>query len=272
MNNPIDPIYGNDNVNLYLYHYTKFETALKILDSKKLKFNNYGTSNDPYESKKLYFTVLKATYENNNIFINHIDNARQIQLLNEYKIICFSQDKSPLGKLSLFNRGCCLLSLWALYADNHKGVCLVFDRFDLCKEVNQQHLSNWPMPVSYEELLERHSYIHRMAITTIYQKGNIDIYDQIKVNIHNNPGPMFFLKDKNWEHENEFRIVLFNIKNDEETFVNITNSLKGIIIGTELDYESTSKLKILCDNLGIFTRRFIFRDEFYLTENILPVK
>lgn len=61
-----------------LYHYTTFETALKILDSKHLRFGRLSNMNDIHENDKITFVdvngnpIDKLNYEIIGIFDNEL--------------------------------------------------------------------------------------------------------------------------------------------------------------------------------------------------------
>ena len=100
-----------------LYHYTSFDTFLKIFFSKKLKYGEPVNVNDILEANK---TLL-------------IDNPCQIPLLfalretiNSYKQLSFTMDYDSMLK------GCMSNAMWYHYGDKRKGVCIEFD-FDKLK-------------------------------------------------------------------------------------------------------------------------------------------
>lgn len=90
----------------FIYHYTTLNSALIILDSKRLKFSDMSNSNDINESWRPKYTNPDGTPWND---------------VNEYRTICFTKDSDGFCG---FTRS----SMWGHYADRGYGVCLVFDR------------------------------------------------------------------------------------------------------------------------------------------------
>ena len=91
-----------------LYHYTSFESAIKILVSNKLLFGKLSNLNDINESFRPLFYSSSINHEN------------ALKELSKYKQISLARD----GKL----KGFAIPSMWGHYAEKGYGVCLVFDK------------------------------------------------------------------------------------------------------------------------------------------------
>ena len=146
--------------NKYLYHYTSMDTAINyILYNKTLRFNPLANVNDPMESDPNYwaFSNLEKGDKSSTIQYQVSDYFK-----NRIKVVCFSLDdqsdwNSPeFSPLDYCARGHSKPRMWATYGDDHKGVCLIFDRERLRKafesELNARgHLLHGA--VRYEKLL-----------------------------------------------------------------------------------------------------------------------
>ena len=64
----------------YYYHYTKFESALKILESERLKFSKLSSMDDLYESTRMVFVENREMYET---AMAEIDRYKQISLITD---------------------------------------------------------------------------------------------------------------------------------------------------------------------------------------------
>lgn len=77
-------------------HYTKVETALKILSTKKLKIGQLKYTNDPRESKERNSVIAwdaRASLSNNpdrDIIITKIRSEANRIILEEWKVLCFT--------------------------------------------------------------------------------------------------------------------------------------------------------------------------------------
>lgn len=110
----------------YLYHYTEFSKAFKILDGNCLKFSKINRTNDTLESK------LKICFDktNDNGF-DYFQLSNLVQLFHEIcsynlQLLCFSMDKKcknnnvdELTKYSDYSgRGFAMPRMWAQYSNN----------------------------------------------------------------------------------------------------------------------------------------------------------
>ena len=126
-----------------LYHYTKFDTAIKILESHSLRFGSLCDMNDIHENNKLSYVDLSGNS------IQHLSSDILETIKNEmakYRQISLTIDDMEQNKL-----GFDLHQMWGLYADKGKGVCLVFDKDTLCNNLDKdvQHIN-----VSYDKAVE----------------------------------------------------------------------------------------------------------------------
>ena len=113
-----------------LYHYCSLQTAIEhILPKKQLLINPLGKSNDPRENESYNF-VYHNYIENENLNPWRLNDELSNLIRTDCKNTCFSSDKNEMKGFE-FSR------LWALYADNHKGICLEIDENEfLLEEVN----------------------------------------------------------------------------------------------------------------------------------------
>ena len=126
-----------------LYHFTKFDTALKIIESNRLRFGRLDNMNDIHENDKIVFA------DANNQYINEFPSEVLDTLHDEiykYRQISLTAESEPGEKLG-FN----LHQMWGLYADKGEGVCLVFDNKELKKWLD---VEIEPKRVSYDDTIE----------------------------------------------------------------------------------------------------------------------
>ncbi|MEF3306259.1 DUF2971 domain-containing protein [Paenibacillus sp. GYB003] len=120
--------------NKYLYHYTTNETALEhILTSNELRFSPLIKTNDPKETKDWQFSYRIDSIDRNKE-LPDIAHLFKEELQRRCKVVCFTRDdprKFVSGQSRILHRGYCRPRMWAQYANNHTGVCLVFDKSKL---------------------------------------------------------------------------------------------------------------------------------------------
>lgn len=197
-----------------LFHYTSFDSALKIISSNTLKFGLFENMNDIAEVKREYFT---------NIDIEEVELE-----MKKYKSISFTWDDSN-------KRGYEIDSLWGYYAQKGNGVCLVFDKSMLLNCLEEKSKA-------YHKSIE---YLNNFS-NSISLNG--DNSKEVSKYIAKYVDDLFFTKSLDWKHEHEYRFLLYS-SNEEETLF-LRNSLLAIIlcmpklneIEDSLEYKILSKL------------------------------
>ena len=152
-----------------LYHYTSFESAIKILVSNKLLFGKLSNLNDINESFRPLFYSSSINHEN------------ALKELSKYKQISLAQD----GK----RKGFAIPSMWGHYAEKGCGVCLVFDKKKLLEHLDKASKS------------KKVKYTDKYNGDIMVQNENIPLF------FEKNRDKLFFKKKKDWDNEQEYRII-----------------------------------------------------------------
>ena len=202
-----------------LYHFTKFDTAIKILGSHNLRFGRLHDMNDIHENDKLSYVNLQGNTIQS--FQSEILEAIDVEMA-KYRQISFTDDNKQ------GNLGFDLHQMWGLYADKGQGVCLVFDKDILCRKLDG---NVWHGTVSYDKVVESF-YIANHSDSQSIQD---DIQKQIK--------KIFFHKRNEWEHEQEYRLIkrCSNLKKEE--YVDYGEALKYIILNSVIEDTDGVKFK-----------------------------
>lgn len=161
-----------------LFHYTKLQTFRDhIWPKKRLRSGEICHLNDLFEKHKKVSSA----------------SCTQVALIyafeiirNQFRQISFTMD------FDSFKEGCMSSTMWAYYAESTNGVCIEFDPSkihfsadDICKPINYV---DWPsreitIPANVKSLTELRSFIF----------DNVD--------------SIFFTKSRDWDKENEFKIL-----------------------------------------------------------------
>lgn len=191
-----------------LYHFTSFETAKLILESNRLRFARLNNMNDIHENDKIVFhdgngqELKEFPSELLEMFYDEIYKYRQISLSADNK----------KGKL-----GFDLHQMWGLYAQKGEGVCLVIDKNELPKWIE----GNW---VKYDGTEELESFYITSSTTPS------DICTEVKRRVSD----IFYHKRKEWEHEQEYRLLKRCPNPNREEYLWLGNALKFIILSSKL--------------------------------------
>lgn len=199
-----------------LYHYTKFESALKILASRTLLMNPLANMNDINEVEKYFYShYTSASFD-----------KRMYDELKKYQLLCFCQDGIDWSNNDFF--GYNISSMWGHYANNYNGCCLMLEK---------------------ERLLSKNKNLFLFSGKIAYNGQNhqcIDCNcreDEIPNFVKNNHELFFFKKTEDWSNEQEFRIV--SKRNDakyDRIKIDISDSLIGVIV-LDINHDNVRQLK-----------------------------
>ena len=198
----------------FLFHYTKFESALKIIASRTLLFSSFDNMNDIAEVKREVFGKIPA--------------EKILKELEEYQSISFTIDEQ-------YQRGFSIAPLWGYYAQKGNGVCLVFDKKKVENIVKMQFGTRAVMrPIDYLSDFSN----------AIFAEGNSG--KEVKKIVEENIENIFFRKAIDWKFEQEYRILLKKgdtqniLKLNEDAFIAVI-----LCLPKSDDYKTTSEYKIL---------------------------
>ena len=180
-----------------LYHYTSFESFVKIWLSQKLLMSPAIRMNDILERNKL------------KILENPVYEAPYKDCLNAYKQLSLTMDYDS------YKRGCMSNMMWGHYGKSGEGVCIELDpnrlNFEQCIYKPVEYLPYTPLPP---------------ILPTPIQLSEIGAF----VNEHLDE--FFFQKDEEWRGENEFRVISNQIEsldiNGAVTCVYVTSACSQV--------------------------------------------
>lgn len=261
------------NSDSILYHYTKFDTAIDyILKEKKLRFSNLRGANDPYEKYNFVFSgsyscVDKPEKNKMNFLTTSfwISNA----LKEGVQTICFAEDiktENIVGQ-QLYNigRGFAKPRMWAQYAENFMGICLLFNKDKLLRIVDEELQS---VEISHAKIhyYREEEFIWKVSHATNINESEMQLTNEVLLDkkINDNRQLFFFSKHIDWKDENEYRLLIRNFS-DEYVYVNIDGTLEKIIVGMDTD-ETKVELVKKCVEKFIYEpmiQRIEFWDGYY---------
>jgi hypothetical protein len=197
-----------------LYHFTKFDTALKILESNRLRFGRLDNMNDIHENDKIEF--VGANNQQINEFPSEVLDALHDEIY-KYRQISLTTEGQPGDNLG-FN----LHQMWGIYADKGEGVCLVFDKKELEKSHDMKNINLGR--VNYDDTKKLESFFISDS------KNPEEVLDEIKKHIPD----IYFHKRKEWEHEQEYRLIKRCPNAAKEEYLLLGHALKFIILSSKL--------------------------------------
>lgn len=205
-----------------LYHYTSFDSFVKIWLNQNLKFSHLSNVND----------IQEVDFKSGVINSERLDLCRRINDVRlSYKQISFTMDYDSVLK------GCMSPMMWGLYADKRKGVCIELDYSKILFPQNTLQGI-----VKYQEFLKWQSIVDTRIKT---EKGF-----QAYVRKHQNQ--MFFTKQKSWAGENEYRVL-----NNEVDFLNIDGAISAVYLTSCYSNECLFVEKLVNDKVPVMFLTYI---------------
>lgn len=195
----------------YLYHYTSFESFVKIWYNKSLKFSIVTNLNDILESN---YSVLGYNLDDIELMDKFLERRKSYKQIS----LCMDFDS--------YTKGCMSPMMWGQYASKGNGVCIELDFAKLKERLRPSMLYG-----SVE-------YSAKLPIPPIANDIRTDIDEYIR----NNQKQLFFTKHDSWRSENEFRIV-----SREDEFLNISQVISSIYI-TKKDSAEAECIKTMLTN------------------------
>ena len=229
------------NGSKYLFHYTSYLSALGILLSQQMRLGSLANMNDPLEfqdhSNEGLIFVGNSPEEECDLKIKNYEKA-VIEKQNSVRLASFSMDFFSGNHTDCDNnlsKGWARSRMWAQYADNHKGVCLVFEKKNLVESFRKGLTG---------DLCK--TYCRSVHYTNNLEQLKNALWRSCKSLLSNDKIGFLFQKSKDFRDEQEFRLLLINKKmRDDKEIVSfkISNAICAVIPGVRFPKEDELSLK-----------------------------
>ena len=259
----IELLYGLRDSERYIYHYTSAITFLdKIAPTNTIRLSPYTKTNDPKESKQWQFSASirdSTKYSFEDWPSDKLCSKMNEGLKHHTNVACFSCDGELTGDhlVDIYNRGWCKPRMWSQYGDEHKGVCLVFQRDKLEAAFRAAFPTARPWAVgrvSYcnrPVLLRRDDPTYFIIIDELAKRG---WEEYIRNHLQQYHKRLFFEKNADWSAENEYRFVVWGGTGSSE-FINFDDSLRGVMFGASASDETIRAVYSAVRDRGVFTQQ-----------------
>jgi len=173
------------------------EQTLQLLINMKIWLVKPQSFNDPFETKMIlnpdysledYYQYIDQTYVD---YPDEIEKRKKPEIYrassqNAHKVVELNQEKfQNVGVFSMSSTPSNLL-MWAHYADEHKGICIEFERAST-NPLGSPHLTH---KVVYQEMLPI--------------VGSLDFLRSLRLV---SESPVFITKSEDWRYEKEWRFI-----------------------------------------------------------------
>lgn len=217
-----------------LYNYTKVnKDTLRNILNNTLWCSNTKNFNDPVDP-----FIKKNSYDKSYDY-----------LLERIKIACLTTHNDNT-------------LMWSHYADKHQGICIEYDINKILNEHNDKILIK---KISYNKKVIRFDIIKNTQNTIMLSNTkNIDNF-LISPNfisnalIDNNPldhiTELFMVKSKEWEYEDEYRILFYDEENKNPNGTLINLPIKSICFGVQTSKEDKELVYSLVKSINEKNRK-----------------
>jgi hypothetical protein len=248
-------------------HYTSKETAMKhILESKKIRLGRLGLTNDPRESKRWIVPNVvwgdELTKEGEKEVAEStlmIDQEVNRILQEEWRVLCTVSHNYPYsdsyeGKKEYDHHdyGFSHSRMWAQYANNHSGVCLLFDGKKLDDNIHQYFdLTGAHCPIFHGFV--RYDYNESAKITPTHSDLEFQHekpIERIRKTLIRHYEPNFLYKSPEWKSEHQYRWLVHST-DPSDVLIPIENAIKAVIVGADFPKVYEVSLRDLCKKLKI---------------------
>ncbi len=247
-------------------HYTKANTAIdKIFNSGMLKFGNFKEVNDPRESKTWPFKFYCLKADAKPYFEMDFFNQVHDFIASRASVLCFTLNNSIVDSQEVnaeLQEGWSNHRMWAHYGDNHKGLCLVFNRDTIDSKIKATHSSKM---IFADSITYTNSNMYDMSnredpymlqFEAFLSQG---ISSYMNNHVSRFSKELFFLKHYLWRDEKEFRYVIFSDNEDEEYYVEMDGALEAIILGEDFEERYLEDIMSISESFGVDIYRMYTR-------------
>ncbi len=214
-----------------LYHYTSYPSLLKILETKSLRFGLLEKTNDPkeYLDHSLVFSG-NGYMEHCELYTYWISEE-----IKKYKLLCFTYDDVIEGFAHP--------RMWAQYASNNEGCCLVLN-----KEKIDIAINNLKSEKNYFSINKKILYENQIPEIEYFVEKDIEEF--VKSNIEY----FLFTKFIDWQNEHEYRYVIYENRTEmqKDILLSIEDAIEGVYFGHKFPQILKEKVMELFSNRDIF--------------------
>jgi hypothetical protein len=237
-----------------LFHYTRAATAFEqILPDKKIRLSAYAQMRDPLEAQ--HWPEPPAYFVNPDDELQDERELARLGVVVEAKaaarLLSLTADADDYGDdTEPFGRGYARASMWQLYGDDHRGVCLAFDRERLLSTLRSELADSariMAKPVQYKRALSPDA----LPSEPLKDLSAEAFHSAVDDYLEKNADLLLFTKLLDWSGEHEFRFVAVRHDDSDDSLdVAFGDALHAVICGAELPPWQRAGAEVICREAG----------------------
>lgn len=245
--------FGLDSKDQYVYRYRSTEVAFIELRSRKLRMSSFTRMNDPKETADWKFDLWLGDHKLDESLRLEIEESGTKFAKDHAKLLCTTEDADAAlerGVNKIWGRGFSRPRMWQQYADNHRGVCMIFDRAALHQAILASRPSQSRLiygPVYYNNT-PRTSYMRPTLNPFMLDYGRVlavGLQQAVAEHTKQHFPTFFFEKALDWQSEKEYRWIIWDNELPQLEF-DFGDALKGLVAGPAFDADQWEELQDLC--------------------------
>jgi hypothetical protein len=238
----------------WVFHYTSLASAQLIASNGTLRFGRMRTMNDPREYKAVEpFTVTAGP--GHGLTTQEVRHAIEALVATrlEMAVASFTADAASGNDATATRaaaRGYARPSMWAHYADRHRGVCLVLERDALERQVRSLYGSECVAGrVEYVAGIDPMDWSSYLSLDDVATRGEAQaVEDHVRGNLQG----LVFTKNSDWEAEREWRCCIVREPSGNPIFVPLTSTIvTGVVVGLDFAESDLSHLRNFANRFDI---------------------
>jgi hypothetical protein len=165
-----------------------------------------------------------------------------------------------------YRRGYARPRMWEQYGDNHRGVCLVFDKAELHATVMPQLEAlgpHWHGAVTYSNAAIQRGLDHRLPARRQddpHRRGDIEA--ALAAHFSEHFGLLLFTKMEDYSDERETRYVVFDGAEEPFVYVDYGTSLRAVVVGESFSEAGMTEARERCEAAGAAIRQLDWRSPY----------
>jgi hypothetical protein len=237
----------------WLAHYTTASTAFEhILPSGQLRMSPYRLMRDPAENKEgpSLATQLPNLPNASEALGSALVIASEVHQSARLASLTHDAMEYADGIHDVFGCAWARPRLWEQYADQHRGVCLVFHRPPF-EDLVGKHLAAgtyYSGEVAYRPSGYAGSEGKKLTDRRIFDPRSTR--EAVLDHVQSHYEDFFFLKTDDWKSEHEYRVVVLDQK-DDFSFIPIGGSVASVILGETFPSWQIPGALAACHAVGI---------------------
>jgi hypothetical protein len=231
----------------YVYHYTEWQNLDNIAATGGLLMRSILKMNDPRESKDWNVGYLGDSAPD--LTAEQVKEAMG-GFRRRVKVISFSlgsDDETTERDRS--GHGYAKPAMWAHYAGNHTGACLIFDRSRLHECVVRAMMSAVSeggqlanREVRYVKDSFGDAAFYGIDTGMI---GSLGLEAAVRHHFLSRWEDMFFVKHFDWSHENEYRWIAYDPDDRLPEVIDVAGSLTALVVGADFPVQELERTRHL---------------------------